>query len=194
MKPCEQCGGPLPRVVPSQRHRQRFCSKTCKSRWIGMTHGMSAACQAARKPPPHYSGAKNPKWVEALRFACKNCGAAFERKPWRARQSPPLYCSKSCRNDYRHRVEVGRESPFWVEGKSARRGKAWQRIRLVVVEAQGGACARCGTHVGNGLPVHHIRPFREFASADEANVLSNLIGYCQPCHMKIEPRRRKSSA
>jgi predicted HNH restriction endonuclease len=43
------------------------------------------------------------------------------------------------------------------------------------------------------LPVHHIKPFREFDHPEEANKPENLIGLCQSCHMKREPRVRKAN-
>jgi predicted HNH restriction endonuclease len=42
--------------------------------------------------------------------------------------------------------------------------------------------------------VHHIRPFREFRDSAEANQRENLIGLCQSCHMKTEPRIKGQSA
>lgn len=49
-------------------------------------------------------------------------------------------------------------------------------------------------HVGKSLPVHHVKPFREFRTVEQANARSNLVGLCQSCHMRREhppsPRRK----
>ena len=58
-----------------------------------------------------------------------------------------------------------------------------------------------GRGQGEGLHVHHLRPFREFGYARdenenylEANDLDNLITVCPSCHAKIETATRTKSA
>jgi 5-methylcytosine-specific restriction endonuclease McrA len=141
-------------------------------------------------------GSANPKYVASVTVTCVACGASFERKPHRV-GGPEFrgrYCSRACRDSYRKQNESGAASPFWVGGVKTYRGRGWRQIRMVVVIAQCGHCAHCGKFVGASLPVNHIRPFREFATAEEANRRENLIGLCQPCHMRAEPRRRRHPA
>ena len=99
-----------------------------------------------------------------------------------------LYCSKSCRSEHRRVALSGPNAPVWVGGPKTYRGRDWQRTRMRVVIEQCGHCAHCSTFVGRSLPVNHIRPFREFQAPEEANRRENLIGLCQPCHMRAEPR------
>jgi len=141
--------------------------------------------------PPVMRGQDNPKWVSPIVCVCRNCGHTFERKPHRIGPDGRTgdYCSNECRDEYRHKHQRGPDSPFWLGGPDSYRGRNWQRIRRKVVAKQRGRCAHCGTLVGDSLPIHHITPFRDFESATEANRLDNLIGLCQPCHMKTEPRR-----
>jgi 5-methylcytosine-specific restriction endonuclease McrA len=62
------------------------------------------------------------------------------------------------------------------------------------VAEQNGRCADCYVSVGKSLSVHHIRPFRLFRTASEANARDNLIGLCQSCHMAIEARTSERHA
>ncbi len=192
-KRCETCGKTI--LVPKAlMRRKRFCSRQC----LGVEN--VARLNRIRRSPKEYArppirhGAANNKFVPALVFVCEQCRRPFERKPWRTRQRGFVgrFCGAACRGEYRRLHQSGPDSPFWVGGIQTYRGRDWQRMRLIVVAEQQGRCARCGRNVGNSLPVNHVRPFREFASPDEANRRENLIGLCQSCHMKTEPRRRTS--
>jgi 5-methylcytosine-specific restriction endonuclease McrA len=143
--------------------------------------------------PPVRRGAENGKFVPDVTLDCVACGGTFTRKPHRV-GGPEFrgrYCSAQCRDIYRRDHEAGPASPYWVGGAKTYRGRDWKRIRLLVVREQEGTCAHCGLFVGDSLPVNHIRPFRWFATAEEANQRENLVGLCQPCHMRAEPRRRR---
>lgn len=152
---------------------------------------------ATRRPPSEYArppvmtGKANPRWVEPLALTCRACGAGFEAKPNRVGgpECRGVYCSKRCRDDYRRNHQAGPDSPFWVGGAKTYRGRGWRQIRAAVVAEQDGRCAECRKFVGPSLPVNHKIPFRHFDSAEAANVRSNLVGLCQSCHMKAEPRR-----
>lgn len=146
--------------------------------------------------PPVLRGESNPKYVPPVERTCIACRATFHCKPHRV-DGPEFrgrFCSRACRDQYRAEHESGAASPYWVGGPKTYRGRDWQRIRMVVVREQGGCCAHCGKYVGDSLPVNHTRPFREFATAEEANARENLEGLCQPCHMRAEPRRRRHAA
>lgn len=152
---------------------------------------------ATRRPPSEYAkppvlvGKDNPKWVAPVELVCRACGGAFTAKPHRVggAEHRGVYCSRPCRDSFRRDHQSGPDSPFWVGGPKTYRGRGWKRIRAAVVAEQGGKCADCGKYVGASLPVNHKIPFRYFESADAANVRSNLVGLCQSCHMKAEPRR-----
>jgi len=140
--------------------------------------------------PPVMCGTSNPKWVEPVALTCRRCGKNYTAKPHRVGvESRGVYCSNRCRDEYRREHESGSSSPFWVGGAKTYRGRDWKRIRAAVVADQFGRCAHCGKYVGASLPVNHIIPFRCFDSPEAANKRTNLVGLCQSCHMKAEPRR-----
>lgn len=193
-KPCEQCGKTM--MVPlSKWIRTRFCSRTC----LGIEN--AARLNAIRPSPKTYAhklraanlgkrtGADNSFYVPPITMVCDNCGRSFDRVPHKAkRPTTNTYCSVKCRSAHRALMLKGENSPSWVGGPKTYRGRGWRAARLIVVDAQNECCADCGRHVGRSLPVHHIRPFRDFETVEAANDRSNLIGLCQPCHMKWEQR------
>ena len=194
---CEVCGAK--RDIPAYRARAgkgRWCSAVCRGR------AMVAVMNAKRPSPKEYAkppirhGAENNKWKGGgSTYTCKQCGQQFKRETYRMKSGSGHtgdYCSKACRDEYRQLHESGAQSPFWVGGPKTYRGRNWLRARAVVVADQSGACADCGRIVGDSLPVHHIRPYREFGSYAQANERSNLVGLCQSCHMKREPRKAKT--
>lgn len=74
-------------------------------------------------------------------------------------------------------------------------GPNWQQARRVVLERDGHRCRTCGAQAppGQGLHVHHIRPFREFGYIPgqnehyrSANKPENLITLCASCHRQAE--------
>jgi DEAD/DEAH box helicase domain-containing protein len=94
-------------------------------------------------------------------------------------------------------------------------GPNWDAQRKLVLERDGFKCRECGASSplplngvlngrgvrGEGLHVHHIRPFREFgyARGENENYLlandpDNLITVCPSCHAKIETATRTKSA
>jgi 5-methylcytosine-specific restriction endonuclease McrA len=123
-------------------------------------------------------------------YECSYCGNQFEIKPWVERQnkskSGMRFCSKKCNMAYRSKYLSGENSPLWVGGITTYRGKGWIAARNAAVKRDNGTCQECGKIVGKSIPVHHINPFRNYNSAQEANSLDNLVCLCQSCHMKIE--------
>ena len=170
--------------------RGRFCSRRCK--------GLASPNNLRPNDRPNRTsfqvggqlGESHPRWRDPIRFECLNCSGAFLKKPWQTRNTSAanLKCSKSCRSEHRRVALSGPNAPDWVGGPKTYRGRDWQRTRMRVVIEQCGHCAHCSTFVGRSLPVNHIRPFREFQAPEEANRRENLIGLCQPCHMRAEPR------
>ena len=146
-------------------------------------------------PPPN-KGKPSPMRGAIIKprpsFVCAYCGAAFTLPLWVVRQNVSVsgnrFCSKRCHGQYKRDRESGENARDWVGGPATYRGRSWLKARAAAVESSGGVCAFCGKVVGRSIPVHHIRPFREFASETEANHPSNLVCACQSCHMKHEPR------
>lgn len=199
-KICEICGE-IFLVKPYRVETARFCSLSCKGKHDlsvrKMVNPNLAGNQHRKGLRPtnaftseQVAGANNPKWIEPIERTCRNCGAKFYKKPHQLRgDRKGYYCTPKCRSEYRREHMSGENSIFWVGGKKTYRGRNWQNLRLIVIDEQDGNCADCGTHKGKSLPVHHIIPFREFDSPDEANKRDNLIGLCQSCHMKREYRK-----
>ena len=158
---------------PSQIGKRNFCSNKC----------------AGKAYAKELTGKKLSKWIV---YKCKNCKSEFEIPKWRVKHRPNCtYCSNKCRDEYRHKFETGPNNKGWLGGSSTRRqSRHWLIARMSVVKEQKGLCAICGKYCGNSLPVHHRVPYREFKSPSLANARSNLIGLCQSCHMRLEPRKR----
>jgi len=189
-KKCKVCGK-IMQVRACRLERTKYCSRRCqgldKIDHVNKVRPTPKANSGSFKAGEHV-GRNSPSWIEPTKFICEYCGQLFYKKPWQIRHKDfsGRYCSTKCRNEYRRAFESGPNSPFWVGGPQSYRGRAWQEIRIKVVESQVGICAKCGVYVGPSLPVHHIKPFRDFDSAELANQRDNLIGLCQSCHMKAD--------
>lgn len=197
VKPCEVCGIQFS-VKPYRAATARFCSQKCGGKWhmqnraMPNEHKVGNQWRKGLRPANAFTSeqARTMNIVEGERHICRNCGAAFELKPWLARQnqskSGERYCSKKCHSDVMARERAGQLSTQWVGGITTYRGKGWLIQRRHAIERDAGTCQACGKIVGPSIPVHHIRPFRLFSTAADANALANLICLCQPCHMKVE--------
>ncbi len=194
---CEICGKVF-LVKPYRMKSARFCSHACGGKWHmanRVMRGPSLAGNTLRvgiapsnKGEP--SAMKGRKLVLHESFECAFCKIRFQIAPWLARQNKTVsgkrFCSKSCHSEYRKIYESGKNSPAWVGGPATYRGRGWMTARLIAVNRDGGICQDCGKHIGNSIPVHHVRPFRFFDSSAEANHPDNLLCLCPPCHMKAE--------
>lgn len=191
-KTCEICGKEF-KVKPYRKDKARFCSFQCGGKWHAKT-------RITGKPRPDMIGNKlrsglrpanaftseqkaGKRLVDYVVKTCENCGKTFEVPPWLDRQNPSRYCSLECKHIHCR----GDNDPRYVGGPKTYRGKGWLEARAKAVARDNGTCQHCGKHVGQSIPVHHIRPFREFADIQTANALDNLICLCQSCHMKEEP-------
>jgi len=194
-KICEVCGLPF-RVKPYRADSARFCSFACGGTWRLKTHPMPNAHKAGNRfraglrpanafMSEHVRGSANARWVDGETFTCEHCGKPFVVKPWVVRQNGvPRFCGRVCFSaSGAFRGELSRT---WVGGPKTYRGRGWRAARLLAVKRDGGRCADCGELGGASIPVHHVRPFREFSSAAEANAPDNLICLCQRCHMRAE--------
>jgi hypothetical protein len=189
---CEVCGKPFKTLAYFvDRGQGRFCSASCR----GKTRAayLNAVRRPAESNPGWFqkgqnAGQNSPKWTAPLEFTCLHCKSKFYRKPWATKQEGRTnqFCSPKCRGQYRAEHLSGPDSPMWVGGPKTYRGRSWNEARRLVVDRQGGKCAKCGREVGPSLPVHHIRPFRDFTAPEEANAPANLVGLCQSCHLRIE--------
>lgn len=189
---CECCGAEFELLeCQTKGGRGHYCSRACQGK-AKIAHLNATRNPAVYNPSwfksENVRGENNPKWKPPVQLVCIHCHQPFERKQWQLNGSGRTgdFCSKTCRDEYRQTVTIGEQSPLWKGGAKTYRGRNWRAIRLKIVEAQAGNCADCGRHIGTSLPVHHIKPFRQFQTAEEANSIENLIGLCQSCHMKLE--------
>ena len=66
-------------------------------------------------------------------------------------------------------------------------GPDWAALRQRVRQRDGYRCQSCGAPETNRAhDVHHLAPFRQFASPAEANRLENLVTLCASCHRRAE--------
>ena len=185
--------------VPNYRVKtSRFCSKQCHGRHtaqnrdydgshsIGNKHRLGLSPSNKGQPSPN----KGKRLVPYVIHACAYCGATFERIPWYDKQSAGdhygKFCNSVCRNAHISESRSGEKSHLYVGGIKTYRGRGWIAARKLAVIRDGGACVKCGKHIGESIPVHHIKPFRLFDSPEKANLLENLACVCQSCHMKEE--------
>jgi len=82
-------------------------------------------------------------------------------------------------------------------------GPNWQQQRERALNRDGYKCRTCGADArpGQGLHIHHIRPFRDYgyiAGINEAyrsaNELENLVTLCPSCHRQAEAGQQTRSA
>lgn len=203
---CEVCGRTYT-VKAYRADTTRFCSFACsgtarlraykpaRHHAIGNKFRLGLKPANAGRKFPERSGPSSPTWVAPLIFTCQYCGNGFTKKPWqvrRAKYKRSVFCSRRC--FLQSGIFQGERSTSWVGGPNGYRGRNWRTARTRAVERDRGRCLRCRKYIGPSIPVHHRRPFREFASAEEANRLGNLVCLCQSCHMKLEPRGRTTVA
>lgn len=129
------------------------------------------------------SGEDHPHY-DAEVFTCPNCGEEDEAPQYRVEKYEQLFCSNECRLEH-----VQSEAP----GAVSYRGSDWKTIAAEIRERDGHQCVQCGAssdeqqeRYGRALNVHHITPFREFDTAEEANHPANLVTLCSSCHTRVE--------
>ncbi len=196
-KNCEICGKPF-EVKPYRAKKARFCSFICSGHWhmanrsMPNQHKIGNTWRKGLRPTNAFTSeqvrvANSPRLVVVQEFICEHCGKTFAVKPWLVRQNgTPRFCSHEC--FHLSGAFLGNKSPCWVGGKQTYRGRTWHAARLLAIERDKGTCRLCGRIIGNSIPVHHVRPFRDFPTTEAANSLDNLICLCQSCHMKQEDR------
>lgn len=130
-------------------------------------------------------------------FHCDHCGKLSHMPASQFNKFKYHFCGSECRKSNLDYVNRGKNSYLFKDGKTClKRGIGWTKIRREVRERDGFACRVCGKteeELGKKLDVHHIKPYREFKTSQEANVYENLISLCSSCHHKIEVRTHVKS-
>lgn len=180
---CEVCGKPF--SVQQARSDARFCSWECygakvqkECEYCGQVYFIkrgharkrktcSRKCagllRAQEKRMPNQGKSRSPETRRRVAEGLRRYYAGDPTKHWNFRNGP--FAQK--RGIY----------------------SAWQQRRKEARERDSYQCRACDKsegQLGKQLSVHHIKPFRFFASWEEANALDNLICLCQSCHMKAE--------
>lgn len=84
---------------------------------------------------------------------------------------------------------AGDKHPLYKDGFRGSYGESWYVNRPKVLERDDHECQNCGKtkeELGQEPDVHHIKPFRQFEEAEEANKMENLIALCPQCHKLAE--------
>lgn len=198
-KPCVVCGGPNPETWPdgSWRPRKKCCSPKCDGKRRQKPRRPRVCPQCNQSFTPRPMGLRNVKFCtqvcqrafEAARrwvtHACGFCQKPVVKDAGQARRalkkSGHVFCDRKCTAQF----FVGENSVAWRGGSDPNRGKGWAKIAEQVRERDKYRCRRCEkTQEDNGqkLSVDHIRAWREFDDATQANDLSNLVSLCRSCH------------
>jgi predicted nucleic acid-binding Zn ribbon protein len=114
-------------------------------------------------------------------LTCEHCGKTFQRRQVRTRPQAHVFCSKECFGGF----NVGERNHWYRGGSDPNRGASWLKVAASIRERDGYCCRRCGksqAENGRRLDVDHIRPWRLFHSAAEANNPTNLVALCGACH------------
>lgn len=85
----------------------------------------------------------------------------------------------------RSRYLSDRLEHYEVKTESYDYGSNWQEQRQKALERDNHICQGCGDDSAT-MHIHHIKPLRTYETPEDANVLSNLVTYCPPCHRKWE--------
>jgi len=190
IKNCEICGEEF-QVRPYRAITARFCGHRCCGAWHMSVREMPGDHKIGNKfregliPTNAFKKGHNlgVHLVNHIAITCKECKKVFSLVPWVARQNNPMFCGIACRDKH----WKGKNHPLYIGGPITYRGQSWPKQRLLAVSRDGGSCVKCHRFIGNSIPVHHIKPYRDFQDHKKANRLSNLICLCQSCHMRIEP-------
>lgn len=90
-------------------------------------------------------------------------------------------------------VERLRAQGLWTNDPN-NYGPTWAKQRRLARARDSYYCQMCGApEQGREHDVHHKIPFRTFASAEQANQLTNLITLCHACHRRAETAVRVRS-
>ena len=133
-----------------------------------------------------YCSLKCWKSVQSIRpslltVQCAHCGASVKRTEALVRRVSKTFCSPRCQQA----ALRGSDHANWRGGADPNRGAGWAKLAESIRRRDGYCCQRCGrTQVDNSqrLSVDHIRPWRLFECAADANNPGNLISLCRKCH------------
>jgi 5-methylcytosine-specific restriction endonuclease McrA len=172
-KKCEVCGSEF-RTKKSHYERRRTCAREC----LGVLYKTELV------------GERNPNFRQAKVVTnCPVCGKEFLHFPSMGHR---VHCSKECSAKTKSINFVGPNNPQWTGGDK-HYGPNWYMQSDLARLRDDYLCKVCGQNeqaIGRKMDVHHIKPFRLFSDAEEANALDNLISLCPGCHRNEEAKAR----
>ena len=163
---CEVCSDSF-EVKHARKDYRRFCSRSCMGEWMSIS----------------YRGENNPYDYRQVEYECEECGVV--NKTNEAEAEARRFCSQDCMLEWRSRAFSGEGHPRYSGGKRSYRGPNWQTQRQKVLERDDYQCQLCGDDA-ESLNIHHIIPFHDFDSYEEANRTENLVALCNSCHSHVE--------
>lgn len=167
--PCDNCGKKVMRSLGQIKGMKHiFCSHPCYTKWYSK----------------NIRGDKTSQWKRGPKeYFCVTCGVPVYRTP--SQVVGRVFCSITCANIW----QTGENGPNWQGGHANYYGPNWGRQRRKARRRDKYTCQKCGgKEYEKEHPVHHIIAFKIFGLKRyrEANKLSNLITYCNRCHLKFE--------
>ena len=165
---CEQCGKTILVYARDIQHGRKFCSHEC--------YGIS------KQGKPAHNRNRVTK-------QCGWCGKSFDRAASNF-HSKLSFCCQHCSSMWNAEFGLhGKDHPNYIDGQSNTYGEAWPTIRKAALIKAQYKCQLCEEDK-KILDVHHIIPFKFFASPKSGNHAKNLIVLCRKCHAKEEWRNR----
>lgn len=181
---CDFCGKNFERNEASLKNtRHHFCGRQCFGKWLAQTK--------KGKPRPEIQKPR-PNRRKRDTLVCPQCQQSFEVK--HSQSTRRRFCSKVCHTQWQRansHLISGKNNFNYKGGHQPYYGPSWLPQRRKVRQRDNYTCQGCGiseTELGRELDVHHIKPFRDFGveNHEQANKVSNLICYCNICHLKAE--------
>lgn len=204
---CNHCGDDFTIPVAwvrKDRNSGAYCSKECRD--IDKDIGIEKEDEVRTCKAPDCDGSfevipSSPKQFCSLSCAygnrsnneahtqnCEICGEEYKTGgPKKAQRR--VTCGVECFKEWLTGRYRGEKSFSWKGGYDQYYGDNWQEQRNKARERDGYQCQVCGISESDNprqLSVHHVTPVREFEQPEDANVLTNLVTLCEPCHSKWE--------
>lgn len=183
---CEECGT-IFEEVPSRKDRAKYCSEECRIKnftEIGIEKGKETRFSEDHEPWNKGLSIKESEKIQEVAEKCSkklegrninpNVGFTDGHTPWNKGLSGFM---------------AGDKHPLYKGGYRGSYGESWHVNRQKVLERDDHKCQYCGKtkeELGQEPDVHHIKPFREFDEAKEANKTENLICLCPKHHKRAE--------
>jgi len=129
-----------------------------------------------------------PPTKPVYEYTCEQCGKSVVVPASLKGARRFRFCSADCANQW----HSGANHNNWKGGNyKGYYGANWKRQRRRARQRDNYTCQECGiteAEHGKRLDVHHIIRFADFAIAEQANHLGNLISLCHSCHISREWR------